>query len=284
MISFVILHYKNINDTIECIESINKLDRQEDISIVVVDNNSLIGSELEELKKYTDDIILSEYNLGVSKAYNLGSKYAIKKYKPDFLCVLNNDILINQSNFVELVENAYKEYGFDAIGPKIICPGDSVNPFPVFDSLESVNKRIERNDKLIKIYSDPVKSFIFEFGLRVKRVLKKPKRLENGRKLVSGCALHGCFIVFSKKYYKSFDEVMLPDTFLFHEEEFLYFRFKKNNLISVYEPKMVIVHKEGQALKKGNSSTRIRKLNKLSEANKSLNILKDKLINGDSFR
>ena len=281
MISYVILHYKNINDTIECIESIKKLDRQEDLSIVVVDNNSLNDLELEELKKYTDDVILSEYNLGVSKAYNLGSKYAIEKYKPDFLCALNNDILINQSNFIELIEDTYKEYKFDAMGPKIICPGDSVNPFPVFDSLESVSSRIERNDKLINIYSNPFKSFIFEFGLKVKGILKKTKRLENGKRLVSGCALHGCFIVFSKKYYKKYNDVMLPDTFLFHEEEFLYFRFKKNNLVSIYNPKIEIVHKEGQALKKGSTSIRIRKLNKLKEANKSLNILKEKLINDD---
>lgn len=281
MISFVILHYKNINDTIECIESIKKLDRQEDLSIVVVDNNSLNDLELEELKKYTDDVILSEYNLGVSKAYNLGSKYAIKKYNPEFLCVLNNDILINQSNFIELIEETYKEYKFDALGPKIICPGDSVNPFPVFDSLERVNSRIERNNRLINIYSNSFKSFIFEVGLKVKSIFKKSKKLENGKQLVSGCALHGCFIIFSKKYYKKYNDVMLPDTFLFHEEEFLYFRFKKNNLVSIYNPKLEIVHKEGQALKKGSTSIRIRKLNKLKEANKSLNILKDKLVNDD---
>lgn len=281
MISFVILHYKNINDTIECIESIKKLDRQKDISIIVVDNNSLNDLELEELKKYTDDVILSEYNLGVSKAYNLGSKYAIEKYKPGFLCALNNDILINQSNFIELIEDTYKEYKFDALGPKIICPGDSVNPFPVFDSLESVSSRIERNDKLINIYSNSFKSFIFEVGLKIKSIFKKSKKIENGNHLVSGCALHGCFIIFSKKYYKKYNDVMLPDTFLFHEEEFLYFRFKKNNLVSIYNPKLEIVHKEGQALKKSNTSIRIRKLNKLKEANKSLNILKDKLINDD---
>lgn len=284
MISFIILHYKNISDTIECIESIKKLDRQKEISIIIVDNNSLTDSELESLENYTDDIILSEYNLGVSKAYNLGSKYAIEKYHPDYLCVLNNDIIINQENFVELVEKTYKNYKFDALGPKIICPGDSVNPFPVFDSLESVAKRIERNDKLIDIYSNSLKSFIFEFALNIKRIFKRCNKLENGEKLIKGCALHGCFIIFSKKYYKAFDEVMLPDTFLFHEEEYLYFRIIKNKLISIYNPKIEIIHKEGQALKRSNTSSRKRKLNKLIEANKSLNILKDKLVDDDNFR
>ena len=50
MISFVILHYKNINDTIECIESIKKLDRQKDISIIVVDNNSLNKNEIKYIE------------------------------------------------------------------------------------------------------------------------------------------------------------------------------------------------------------------------------------------
>ncbi|MBQ6135019.1 MAG: hypothetical protein IJI60_01735, partial [Bacilli bacterium] len=35
MISFVILHYKNLKDTIECIESIQHLKTKEQVSIIV---------------------------------------------------------------------------------------------------------------------------------------------------------------------------------------------------------------------------------------------------------
>ena len=41
MVSFVILHYKNIKDTLECIESILKLETNKKKSIIVVDNNTL---------------------------------------------------------------------------------------------------------------------------------------------------------------------------------------------------------------------------------------------------
>ena len=63
MISFVILNYKNINDTIECIESIKKINYdQKKVSIVVVDNNSMNNEEEKKIKKYTKDLILLDDN------------------------------------------------------------------------------------------------------------------------------------------------------------------------------------------------------------------------------
>ena len=101
MISFVILHYKNLKDTIECIESIQKLEEQKEIAIVVVDNNSLNEEGIQEIKKYTQDLVLLDDNMGFAKGNNMGCKYAIKKYNPSFLCVINNDIIINQKDFIK---------------------------------------------------------------------------------------------------------------------------------------------------------------------------------------
>ena len=136
MISFVILNYKNINDTIECIESIKKINYdQKKVSIVVVDNNSMNNEEEKKIKKYTKDLILLDDNLGFAKANNIGSNYAIEKYKPDFLCVINNDTVINQENFIDEIYKAYKKTKFDIMGPKIITNGgDSVNPFYAYES------------------------------------------------------------------------------------------------------------------------------------------------------
>ena len=96
MISFVILHYKNLDDTLNCIKSIKELDDQDKISLIIVDNNSLEKEEIKTLKEYTEDIVLLKDNLGVAKAYNEGAIYAINKYQPDYVCVMNNEILINQ--------------------------------------------------------------------------------------------------------------------------------------------------------------------------------------------
>ena len=96
MISFIVLHYKNINDTIECIRSILKQKTNKKISIVVVDNDTLNDFDEKKLKKFDVDLIKLDSNLGFAKANNIGCKHAINKYNPDFLCVINNDTVIDQ--------------------------------------------------------------------------------------------------------------------------------------------------------------------------------------------
>lgn len=277
MICFVVLHYKNLDDTISCLQSIKLLDNQDNISIVVVDNNTLTSVEKMQLEKYTNNFVMLSENVGVAKAYDAGAKYAIEKIKPDFICVMNNDIEIEQKDFVNKVIKSYKKNKFDALGTKIICDGDSVNPFPVFDSLYKIDMRIKRNDNLIKIYSNVLLAVLFEAYLKVKHIIKKEKKLTNGEKIEKNVAIHGCLMIFSKKYFSKYNDILPNDTFLFHEEEFLFYRFKNENLLSVYDPSIEIIHKEGQAMKGVNKNSIKRKLFKAQECNKSLTILKHKL-------
>lgn len=281
MISFVILHYKNLDDTILCIKSLNTLYDNYKISIIVVDNNSLKNEEEKELRKYTNDLVSLNDNLGVAKAYNKGADYARRKYKPDFICVMNNDIEIKQKEFIKNIEYIYNKTNFDMLGPKIICDGDSVNPFPVYDALEKINKRIEKNDRLISIYSNKAKAILLESYLKIKHFIKKPVKLVNGENEEENIALHGCLIIFSKKYYNKNDYLLPNDTFLFHEEEFLYFRCIQNKYKAVYSPAIEIIHKEGRAMKTDNKNIIARKKYKYIECNKSLRILKSKLENNE---
>ena len=78
------------------------------------------------------------------------------------------------------------------------------------------------------------------------------KKQKNTNGLVNqlDVALHGCALIFSKKYYKKFNDVFYNGTFLFHEEEFLALRAKKNNLITLYSPEIELYHKEGSSLSK----------------------------------
>ena len=118
--SFIILHYKNLKDTIECIESIKKIKTDDEVSIVVVDNNSLSNDEEKQLKKYTNDIIKLKENMGFAKGNNAGCSYATKKYNPDFLCVINNDTVINQKDFLKVIVNCYEKTKINIMCHKII--------------------------------------------------------------------------------------------------------------------------------------------------------------------
>ena len=249
MISFVLLNYNNISDTIECIESINRIKTKEKISIIVVDNNTMTKKEVALIKKYTNDIILLYYNIGFAKANNIGCDYAIKKYKPDFLIVSNNDIIVMDNDIINKIKKNYKENKFDMLGPKIITDnGESVNPFPVFKNKKEIINDIRKSKKLIIIYSSKLLNYLLIKYIKIKRKIIKVKPPINGNKKKFNVALHGCFIIFSKKYYKRFENVFFNDTFLYHEEEFLYQRKLAYNLVTVYDPEINVFHKEGASL------------------------------------
>ncbi len=281
MVSFVILHYKNLKDTIECIESINKLNNQDDVSYVIVDNHSLSDEDLAKLKTYTNDIIINDSNLGFAKANNIGAKYAINKFHPDFLCIINNDIVIDDKDFVLKIYESYNKTNFDMMGPKILTDGgESVNPFPTYNTLEEVNNKIKYHQKLIKIYKSVILRNMLIIYMKTKRLFKKPIHLENGKISELNVSLHGCALIFSKKYYEKYDDVLYNDTFLYHEEEFLAYRARQDNLITYYDSNISLFHKEGSSLNESFKNNNYQKLIfRNQEILKSLYLLKDVMEN-----
>lgn len=273
MFSFIILHYKNIDDTIECLTNLKKI-ANSDTHFIVVDNNTLTNEEEKLIRVFTKDIVRLDKNYGFAKANNRGIEYAKKKYNSKFYIVINNDVFISQSNFLELIEKDYNEYNFDMLGTYIDSPtGESVNPFPAFKTKESVENEIVRCKKLIKIYDNKFLTSLLNTYLNVKHLFKKPIKPVNGKKTEMNVSLHGCCIIFSDKYVKKYTYPFYNETFLFHEEEFLYNRVVKDNLISMYDPKIKIFHKEGSSVKKENKTKRLSKLFREKERLKSLELL-----------
>lgn len=274
MLSFVILHYKNIEETLLCLEKIKENVSDKDVSIVVVDNHTLIKSDKEKIEKYTEDILMLEENLGFAKANNKGILYAKKKYNPNFYCVMNNDVFISQKNFIKEIKQVYKKYKFDMLGPKIDSPsGESVNPFPVLDSLEKVKQEIDKCKKLIKIYNSSLLTQLLKIYVNIKKIFIKIEKPVNAKNVLLQVPLHGCAIIFSKKYIEKYQDVFYNETFLFHEEEFLYHRVLRDNLISVYDPDLEVFHKEGSSIKADLKSIRLSKLFREQERLKSLELL-----------
>lgn len=257
---FVILHYKTLDDTLECIRSLKKLNDFKKCKIVVVDNGSSNNEHTKILEKQSIDLITLEKNLGFAKGNNVGCKYAIK-YNPDYLCVINNDIIIDDKDFISKIYSIYNEVKFDVLGPKILTNNsDSVNPFPVYKTLEEINSRIAYTKKLLKIYNNKFLRFLLSCYSKFKRLIFGKKQLINGTNRISNVALHGCALIFSKKYYEKYTDIFYNETFLYHEEEFLYYRAIKDNLLMVYDPDIELFHKEGRSLDKAHNSDKYKKL------------------------
>lgn len=280
MVSFVILHYKNIKDTVECIESILNLKTDKKISIIVVDNNTLNEEDEKLLNKYELHLIKLEKNYGFAKANNIGCKYAIENDKPDFIVVSNNDIIIEQKDFIEKI---YNEESFDMLGPKIITDGgQSVNPFPVYKTKEEVINQINKTKKLIKIYKNIILRNLLKIYIKIKTVIKGKRLVYNSDKKEKNVALHGCFIIFSKRYYEKYKDIFFNETFLYHEEEFLYQRIINDNLVSVYNPDIEVFHKEGASLNNKYNNEYKKLIFKNEEILKSLILLEQQMSNYES--
>lgn len=246
MMTFVILHYNNIDETMECLDSLEKFN-----SNIVVVSNSKDYDNLKMIEKRVSKVIINEENIGFAKANNIGCKYAIEHFQPDFLCVINNDVIIEQKDFITQVEKLYKKYKFDILGPKILPEeSDSCNPFYAYKTLDEVRERIKYTEKLIKIYQNKFLRLLLNIYLKLKAPFRKEKKTTNGSSDQLNVALHGCALIFSKKYYKKYNDVFYNGTFLFHEEEFLALRAKENNLVMLYSPKIELYHKEGSSLAK----------------------------------
>ena len=246
MMTFVMLHYNNIDDTMKCLNSLEKFD-----SNIVVVSNSKDYDNLKRIEKRVSKVIVNDENIGFAKANNIGCKYAIEHFKPDFLCVINNDVIIEQKDFIIQVEKLYKKYYFDILGPKILPEeSDSCNPFYAYKTLDEVRAKINYTEKLIKIYQSGFLRSLLNIYLKIKAFFRKEKKTTNGVQDQLNVALHGCALIFSKKYYQKFNDVFYDGTFLFHEEEFLVLRAKKYNLVMLYSPKIELYHKEGSSLSK----------------------------------
>ena len=247
-VAFIILHYKNIDDTLECIESIKKINTK-NYKIIAIDNNSGSEKDLKKLKKVVDDLIINNKNIGFAKGNNKGIDLAKEKYNPKYIAVINNDTIIQQPDLIERVDDIYKETKFDALGFNILTNnGDSVNPFPSYKTLEQVNKAIKKSKKLIKIYKSPLKRTLLKIYLKIKYTFIKIKHPNNAQERLEDVSLHGCAIIFSNKYLKKYKYAFYNETFLYHEEEFLEYRRSKDNLKFVYDPNIIIFHKEGSSL------------------------------------
>lgn len=112
-VSIVILSYNGKEITENCIESIRKTVDMDKTEVVVVDNDSIDGSQ-EYLKKQKDiKVILSEENLGFPGGCNLG----IKNSKMDNdIFLLNNDTQVAENSLFWLRMGLYENKKVGATG------------------------------------------------------------------------------------------------------------------------------------------------------------------------
>ncbi len=247
-ISFIILHYLVSDQTKKCIDSIKKNIDTDNYLIVIVDNFSNNGS-IEEIEKYVKDdekitILKNKQNLGFANGNNAGIKYINQNYNCDFICVLNNDVYLKSTNIYSEIKDEYVASSFAVAGPKIFTKDGKTSSNPKGTNIFTY-KSVKHRQIEINVYY-----FLYKIHLdRVVQLLEKRKmpkstteKKENNNKIYK-VQLHGCFYIFSKKYFEYFDGFD-SRTFLYMEEEILFQHLLNKNLVSVYLPQIEVFHEE----------------------------------------
>lgn len=119
LVYVVLLAWNHLGDTIECLESIRRM-QYPNIRLLLVDNGSTDGTADHIRTHYPDvEVIISAENVGIARGYNLGMAYALER-GCDYVLVLNNDTTVDPNLVEELVKAGEAQPRAGILMPKIV--------------------------------------------------------------------------------------------------------------------------------------------------------------------
>ena len=213
-IGIIILNYQSHNDTKKIVAAL-QLQSVSNMQILIVDNNSPNNSyeKLRTLEtQYTNlKVIKTVSNLGYAKGNNFGLAFLEEHVKPDYVAILNNDIILPNDCFEKLI---LKYTSLE--NPAIIAP-------------KQLN---ERNEELLpyKINSF-FDDFLYLFMLFRPFHRKNALRYKDntGQRAMRVPMIAGSFMFSAFETFKSLG-YFYPNTFLFAEERFIALKVKEMKL------------------------------------------------------
>lgn len=249
MTAFVILHYRAIDTTRKCVESIKALAGAK--HIVIVDNASPNGTGAELAQEFEADpyvdVILNPDNSGFARGNNLGVRYVADELDADFVCVLNNDVEIQQHGFIEGIERIYEEHPFDLLGPDILSVFSGIHQSP--KSLHAVNlEGVRKKRSFVRRSQNPV-LLLLSSGeknspaiWRIAQRRNRAKQNIDSAKAMESVVLHGSCVIFSRRYIDRHPEPFYPKTFMYYEMEILDWLCRRENCVVRYDPSISVLH------------------------------------------
>lgn len=232
---FVVLVYRNTNDLISFIQSVQNV--QLSFEVVVV--NSFYDDDSKQ-KCYAIAAehschILNVENKGYGFGNNRGIEYANNYFKYDFLILSNPDIVINK-----LEENIFDDFYNCAFGPIIkTLKNKSQNPYwAINNSFAEYFIYIGYKYNLI---------LALYLGIGFNKIIREAMLLYfsiSRKEKLKVFALHGSFIVF---HHKVLETIKLPfdeEMFLFAEEAHLAHLLRRKNIKSYVTKNIKVLHKE----------------------------------------
>lgn len=120
-VSIIIVNWNGLEDTIECLHSLGRVNYA-NYEVIVVDN----GSEGRDAKVFKErfgnniKLIENDRNYGFAEGNNIGISYALQNSNPDYILLLNNDTVVDADFLSELVKTAESGEKIGAVQSKIL--------------------------------------------------------------------------------------------------------------------------------------------------------------------
>lgn len=258
MFCFIILHYIVTEVTIKCVESIlNNV--KGTYQIIIVDNsspNDSYNTLKEYFKSYKNVILIkNERNDGFADGNNFGYKYAMQHFDAEYICAMNNDMEINQNDFIKVIEDLHEQYKFGVLGPDIYSAFAGYHQNPEVKTIRTYDevckqllyfKKRKRKKYIffIKGFLKNLQVFKLIYGkIRIYKNKKKPYIQQN----VFNTALHGSCLIFSKEYISKRDYLFYPKTKFYCEAQILDYECRRDGILMMYSPYLKVTHYEDLA-------------------------------------
>lgn len=257
---FVILHYgENVKITMDAVAAIRRLQKSEQADIIIVCNGAQydIRNKVDLCDLGDINVVVLPENVGFSAGNNIGYIYAKEHGEYDFVVVMNNDVIIKQTDFLERLQKIYRKHPFYVCGPDIYTPAIAYHSSPInrdiltLSDLDAViRNREEQNRQLSsKLSLFSLKSYLIEafYGRSVLssifKIWRMIKRNDNGyEREQSDVVLQGSCLIFSKDYIHQNEKAFVPEVFLYFEEYYLTQRCRRNGWEILYSPEISVIH------------------------------------------
>jgi len=228
----IILNYNDCKTTSKLINHIK--DYSEVYKIVVVDNRSTDDS-FEILKKYRNKkvhVIESGQNKGYAYGNNVGIKYAIEKFNPEFITIANPDVVFENSTLMKMKSFLKENLDVAAVNTKI----------------KNITGRYEPGGTNIPTVKEDFKSMFL-----LSEIFKKKEINNFSKEYIDYQILFGCFFMIRSEII---EEIRMFDerTFLFGEERILGHKIKSIGMRQVTLNNLECIHEHSKSINKNISS------------------------------
>ena len=190
-ITILTMNKKHLID--DCLSTLRKNTSYKNYRTIVVDNASTDGTaELIKKKFKWVDLIVNNENLGFARGQNVGIKFAVEKYDPDYVFLLNDDTQMIQKDWLtKMVEAAESDYDVGIVGCRLIYSDGKLQFFAKNHEVHLIQKNDPREYSDEGIIQD-VNSTIGATFLIKKRLIDKIGLIDPGYYPIYGDEIDYC--------------------------------------------------------------------------------------------